>query len=136
MKLLITGSRHCEAYDYQFLLEAIKTHCGDQVTKILHGDALGADQLAHEYAKTHNIEIEIIRPDYAKYDGKRAPIIRNIELVDKADAVIAMYKYEVKGGTAFTASYAEKQGKLIACCYLDFPPNFQIPQTTYVQKKI
>ena len=38
---------------------------------------------------------------------------RNIYMVDKSDLVIAVFNGEKKGGTFYTLSYAEKQGKII-----------------------
>ncbi len=121
MKLLITGSRLCTQSDYAKLKAMIDTLRRDfQVEEILHGGAKGADQLAAQYALEHEIPTHVIKPDYKKYAPKQAPLIRNIELVDLCDFCVAMYKYEVKGGTAYTAKYADEHSKLIGRIYCDF----------------
>ncbi len=123
IKLLITGSRMCGRSDYSALEDYIDRYvCAEyNIVEILHGDAKGADQLAQEYALKYDIPTRIIKPDYNKYPPKQAPLIRNKELVDLCDYCIAMYKYEVKGGTAYTARYASDSGKLLGSIYQDFP---------------
>lgn len=98
MKLLITGSR---SYDnYEGLKTAIES-LASQPTEILHGGARGADQLAEQYAKAQGIPTTIIKPDYQKHNYKAAPLERNSELVQLADATLALYGKgrDRKGGT-------------------------------------
>ncbi len=120
MKLLITGSRNYT--DYNGLIEAIdeltmRLQIEDIMdctpTEILHGGAKGADQLAEKYAKMYNIKCTVIRPDYIKYNGTIAPLMRNTELVKKAECTIALYGEgrDGKGGTADTATKTKRAGK-------------------------
>lgn len=112
MKLLITGSRNFT--NYKALIEAIDTimiavSCAtgehEYIEEILHGGAIGADQLADRYAREHKIPCTIIRPDYATKGSKAAPLLRNTELVKLADCTLALYGVgrTGKGGTADTA---------------------------------
>ena len=75
---------------------------------IIHGGAQGADTLAGEWAKSHNIEVEefkVLQKDYDKY-GRAAPIHRNIDMLKSGlDCVIA---FPGKNGTAHMCSIAEK----------------------------
>jgi predicted Rossmann fold nucleotide-binding protein DprA/Smf involved in DNA uptake len=112
MKLLITGSRRATAQDYARLAAAIQKYA-PQATEILHGGAIGADQLADQYAQAQGLPVTVIRPDYAQWPAKVAPLKRNHQLVDLADGVIALYKDKRKGGTAYTAKLAQEAGKLL-----------------------
>jgi len=57
-----------------------------------------------------------ILPDYAKY-GKSAPLIRNKEIVDKSDLIIAFWNGESKG-TKYSIDYAKTKQKKI-CIILE-----------------
>ena len=61
MKLLITGSRRATAQDYAGLAEAIQKYA-PQASEILHGGAMGADQLAEQYARAQGLPVTVIRP--------------------------------------------------------------------------
>ena len=51
---------------------------------------------AAEYAKKKGITLTEFLPEYEKY-GKRAPLIRNLEIIDYADEVIAFWDGESHG---------------------------------------
>lgn len=78
---------------------------------IISGGAKGADTLARQFAYNHNVMF-IEYP--AKWDefGKRAGILRNMEMVEAADEVIAFWDGESRG-TEFTIKYAEEKGKAL-----------------------
>jgi hypothetical protein len=80
MITLIAGSR--DFNDYEYLKSRIP-----ECSKIISGGAKGADTLAEKYAKEFNIPIEIIRPEWDKF-GKKAGMIRNIEMIKKCDLAI------------------------------------------------
>lgn len=77
-------------------------------TMLISGGASGVDTLAETYAKTHRLPIRILRPNYALY-GKRAPLLRNQQIVECADLVIAVWD-GVSSGTAYTIDYAHERG--------------------------
>jgi len=79
---------------------------------IISGGANGVDKCAEDYAKCNNIPILIIKPDYQRYNAKNAPIIRNKEIVNRCDVLIAYWDGKSKG-TEFTIEYAKKQGKKV-----------------------
>ena len=113
MKLLITGSRRATEADYARLVAAIEKYAPG-VGEILHGGAEGADQLAGRYARENGLKETILRPDYQAHLPKLAPLVRNQELVKRADGVIAFYCGAQGGGTAYTAKLAQVAGKLLA----------------------
>jgi len=113
MKLLITGSRKFE--DYQALKEAIElveNKHNKKVNLIIHGGARGADTLAQHWAESNKIPTKVIRPDYKKYNGKIAPMIRNTDLVKLADVTLALYATDQRtGGTKDAADKTIKYNK-------------------------
>jgi hypothetical protein len=66
------------------------------ITKIITGDAKGADTLALKYAKTHNIEWKVIPADSKKH-GKKAGMLRNPDIVKDAELVVAFWDLESHG---------------------------------------
>ena len=82
MKLLIAGSRSIQDYD-------LAPYIPHAVDTIISGGAQGIDSLAEAYADEHKLSKYIIRPQYARY-GRAAPIKRNQEMVDMADAVLVI----------------------------------------------
>ena len=102
MKLLIAGSRSITNFD-------LTKYIPKETTLIISGGACGIDALAEEYADHHRLSKAMIRPNYALYK-KAAPLKRNEEPVDLADAVLIIWDGKSKG-TKFTADYSKKQGK-------------------------
>ena len=96
MKVMVVGSRG--------ITSDISQYIPKDATLIITGGAKGVDTLAEQYADEHNIPKLIVRPDYEKY-GKKAPIMRNHEMVDMADLVIAVWN-ERSRGTKDVIDYA------------------------------
>lgn len=109
MKLAIVGSR--EITDMSILLEGIsKVPAMDQVTEIVSGGAKGVDTLARQFAESRGLRCTEFLPDYARY-GRAATLVRNSQIVEYADLVLAI---PVKGGSRGTHDSmrkAEKVGK-------------------------
>lgn len=102
MKVAVIGSRSITAYSLEDIIPA-------ETTKIISGGARGVDALAREYAQARGIPCTEIRPDYARY-GKGAPLRRNLEIIARADLVIALWDGQ-STGTAYTISRCEAIGK-------------------------
>lgn len=104
MKLLITGSRNFDDYNaLKQTIEAIQKLQGEKITMLLHGGAIGADSLAQIWADENKVSTQIIKPDYKKYSGKIAPLMRNKELVKQTDCTLAFYTKNRTGGTWYTS---------------------------------
>lgn len=101
MRLAIIGSRSCPPIDIASYLPFVPDI-------IVNGGAKGADTYAKEYALERDIPIVEFLPDYGKY-GRKAPLIRNIQIVDNSDFVLAFWNGTSRG-TKFTIDYAEKRG--------------------------
>lgn len=102
MTLAIIGSRTLQ-------LASLQPYIPSCVTKIVSGGAKGIDQQAKEYAVSQHILYQEYLPEYEKY-GKAAPLKRNKQIVQAADAVIAFWDGKSRG-TKYTIDYAKRIGK-------------------------
>ena len=102
MKLLIVGSRSITNFD-------LLPYVSQQVDTIISGGANGVDSIAEKYADLHRLSKYIIRPRYDLY-GRAAPIRRNEQMVDMADAVLVIWDGK-SNGAKHTIGYAKKAGK-------------------------
>ncbi len=104
MKIAIIGSRNIKNIN-------MKTYIPSYVTEIISGGAKGVDFLAKDYAIANNIRYLEILPDYKRYK-KGAPLIRNIEIIESADEVIAFWD-GISKGTKFVINECEKRNKKV-----------------------
>ena len=101
MKIAIIGSRNITTADIGRYVSA-----GDE---IVSGGAVGVDRCAEEYAKANGLTLTVFLPQYERY-GRAAPIVRNKEIVDYSDKVVAFWDGSSKG-TLSVIKYAQKTGK-------------------------
>ena len=101
MKIAIIGSRGIVVKDP----EKYVPECDE----IVSGGARGVDSCAAEYAEKKGLKLTEFLPDYERY-GRAAPIVRNREIVDYADKIIAFWDGRSRG-TKFTLDYAKELGK-------------------------
>lgn len=105
MKIAIIGSRGLHVSD-------LENYLPKNLTEIVSGGAKGIDKDAETYAKANNIKMTVFLPQYERY-GRGAPIVRNKQIVDYADEVIAFWDGKSKG-TLSVIEYCTKQGKRIS----------------------
>jgi hypothetical protein len=109
MNICVNGSRGFQDYD---LLEAtLDELLKDTSPKFILGGAVGADSLAELYASRNSIPVTIIRPDWYRF-GKRAGILRNIEMIDQVEWLIAFWDGQSRG-TKQAIEYAKSKGKRV-----------------------
>jgi hypothetical protein len=104
MKVIIAGCRWFE--DYFTLVRAISESEFD-ITEIFSGNAQGVDSLGNQYAKMNNIPLRIFKAEWKKY-GKSAGPRRNQQMVDEADALIALWDFK-SIGTKDTITKAQQK---------------------------
>ena len=104
MKLLIVGSRSITNFD-------LSPYIPSDVDTVISGGAGGIDSLAEQYADLHRLSKYIFRPRYELY-GRAAPLKRNEQMVDMADAVLVIWDGRSKG-TQYTLEYTKKMNKPI-----------------------
>lgn len=101
MKTAVIGSR-----DITNLFD-LSPYLPEGTTEIVSGGARGVDTCARSYAQRNNIKLTEFLPDYATH-GKSAPHIRNDQIIDYADCVIAFWNKKSRG----TKSVIDKCKKL------------------------
>ena len=106
MKIAVIGSRTFDKYES---VVNILSKLG--VTEIISGGAKGADTLAERYAKEFDIPTKIFLPDWETY-GKKAGFMRNTQIIEECEMVVAFWDGESKG-TKDSLDKAEKLGKKV-----------------------
>lgn len=96
MKVAIVGSRNVHKMDKAFIFNRLPDAC----TAIISGGAAGVDSMAEQIAREKNIPFVAYKPNYQKH-GKKAPLIRNLQIIENADLVLAFWDFQSKG-TAHT----------------------------------
>ena len=128
MKLAIIGSRHLLTVNIEKELTKIPD-------TIVSGGAIGVDSCARDYARRHGLKLIEYFPDYQRYGGGHAPLVRNRLIVDECDCLLAFWggmtechpaceqlgfipqseflrsKSFTSRGTKYTIDYATKIGK-------------------------
>ena len=89
MKVAVVGSRN-------LTINNLGDYLPKDTTEIVSGGARGIDRCAREYAKSHNIKLTEFLPEYEKYGG-RAPLKRNLQIIDYADLVLAFWDGKFRG---------------------------------------
>lgn len=113
MKTIIAGSRGITDMGHLELAIARAQHVHYQlvITEVVSGGARGVDKLGEQWAAAHNVPLKVFPADWdAK--GKAAGHIRNIEMAEYADALIALWDGESRG-TQHMISTARKLGLVV-----------------------
>jgi predicted Rossmann fold nucleotide-binding protein DprA/Smf involved in DNA uptake len=108
MKVGIVGSRSFSNFG---ILQKIMTEHLKPGDIVVSGGASGTDSLAEEIAKTNGFKTHIYLPNWKIY-GKSAGFIRNKQIVDNSDYIIAMWNGSSKG-TKHSIDLAKSQGKTV-----------------------
>lgn len=104
VKVAIVGSRN-------LFIDNIDDYLPYGTDEIVSGGAKGVDSCACAYALSHGLKLTEFLPDYDTY-GKRAPLLRNLEIIDYADRVIAFWDGKSRG-TKFVIDNCVKKHKEI-----------------------
>lgn len=87
MRTIIAGSRGIVLFE---ILELAIKKAPFEVTTVISGGADGVDKMGENYAKKHKLPVEVFLPDWAKH-GKAAGPIRNRQMADNAEALLALW---------------------------------------------
>ena len=102
MKVAVIGSR-------SLYIQDLEKYLPENVTEIVSGGARGIDSCARAYAERNGIKLTEFLPEYDLY-GRTAPLKRNIQIIEYADEVVAIWDGK-SGGTAFVIRECRKRGK-------------------------
>lgn len=105
MKVGVVGSR--DFTDYTLLCKTLSNY---KISLIVSGGARGADTLATKFAEENNIPVKEFIPDWTI--GKHAGFLRNTEIVNESDIIIAFWDGASKG-TLDSIKKARKQKKVV-----------------------
>lgn len=119
MKLIIAGGRDfedktlaCKKFiEFCQFLNRDKLHKINPVTEIVSGTARGADKTGEWVAGFYSIPVAKFPADWDKH-GKRAGYLRNAEMADCADALLAFWDGKSKG-TKHMIDLATKKGLIV-----------------------
>lgn len=100
MRVAVVGSRTLHIEDWENYLPP-------DTDEIISGGAKGIDQSVRRYAHSHKIAFREFLPEYDKY-GKRAPLLRNISIIENADLVLAFWD-GVSRGTKFVIAECQSR---------------------------
>jgi len=120
MKLAIVGSRCYASLDQYNTFKRMIYGNADAflqlggITEIVSGGADGIDSFAEHFADENNIPKKIFYPKWELY-GKAAGHLRNKEIVDYCDYLIAFWDGQSKG-TKNSIDLASNQKKLLIIC--------------------
>lgn len=114
MKIIIAGGRDFK--DYNQLCE-VCDHILAQFKNVslVSGTARGADILGERYAKEHGYKVDRFPADWDKH-GKRAGYLRNKQMAEHSDGLIAFWDNKSKG-TKNMISEANKEALMIVVSY-------------------
>ncbi len=114
MKQLITivaGSRSIS--DKEIVENAINV-APFEISELVSGNANGVDKLGEEWANENGVDVErfpVTQSDYNE-KGKKAPLDRNEDMVEYADALIAVWDGN-SNGTKHIIEYANREGIVV-----------------------
>lgn len=86
------------------------------IDKIVSGGAKGADSLARRYAEENDIIMIEFLPDWDKY-GKAAGPIRNKEIIERSNYVVAFWNGKSRGTYSSIRLATKHQRKLMIVTY-------------------
>lgn len=107
MNVAIVGSR--EFGDLEQVVTFVNTL--PVGTVVVSGGARGVDSIAEAATKRRGLETCIFPADWTHY-GKAAGIRRNVEIVNKADVIVAFWDGRSRG-TEYTIELARVKGKVL-----------------------
>ena len=115
-RLIVAGSRDFD--DYHLLCRKLDKICRklDNIL-VISGGARGADKLGERWAFERGWSIRVYHPDYKKY-GKEAPFVRNTEMADDGQALVAFWNGS-SNGTKDMIKKARKAGLKVKIIHVE-----------------
>lgn len=107
MKTIVAGSRGWDNSSYIF--DILDLH--NEITEIVCGESQGPDSYGRIWGENRSIPISSFPAKWDKY-GKSAGILRNIDMGDHADQLIAFWNGKSRG-TKHMIDYMNKLNKKV-----------------------
>jgi hypothetical protein len=109
MRIVVAGGR--DFNNYALLKEKLDYYLQNLPKEniiIISGTAKGADSLGERYAAENGLKCERFPADWNKH-GKKAGILRNEDMANQSDALIAFYDGQSRG-TGHMIGYCKRKG--------------------------
>jgi lactate dehydrogenase-like 2-hydroxyacid dehydrogenase len=104
MKVIIAGSR--DVTDIGVVEMAIR-ESGFEITEVVSGCCRGVDKLGEKWANEHNIPVKRFPSDWHRL-GNSGGVVRNEEMAEHAEALIAIPFKKGKGGSRGTSDMIQR----------------------------
>jgi len=117
MTTIIAGGRDFSDREHLSMCLAEELRYGWHISRVVSGCARGADALGEDWAKTMHIAVDTFPADWNKH-GKSAGYIRNANMAEHAETLIAFWDGKSKG-TKHMIDLAIKQGLYVKVFYYD-----------------
>ena len=92
-RLIVAGDRTFG--NYGVVADAIEEQLGT-FDEIVSGGARGVDTLGEQWANNHGVKLTVFKAEWNKF-GKAAGVIRNRQMAEYADSLLAFLKPTSKG---------------------------------------
>jgi hypothetical protein len=112
VKLAVVGSRDYDPSRYWIVrneIQSIAYRVGWDNIELVSGGARGVDSMAAQAARHFDIPITVFPADWKRH-GRRAGMIRNAQIVEIADELLAFFGAERTPGTSDTVRRAAQKG--------------------------
>jgi hypothetical protein len=119
VRTIIAGSRHISQEETLRCIE--RTDWKDQITTVLCGCAIGPDTWGERWAEAHGIPVERFPANWSRFGYSAGPK-RNQQMVDHADALLAVWDGKSKG-TQDVIDRAVRAGLKVTCWKVLGPEN-------------
>lgn len=107
MKCIIAGSR--DGFTFNDVVKAVQeSGFTEEISEVVSGGAHGVDRFGEQWADYNAVNVKRFIPDWDGL-GKKAGHVRNREMGDYADALIALWDGK-SSGTKGMIEYAQKKG--------------------------
>lgn len=118
MRTIIAGWRGVSSYNIMLrAIDAIRPKW--MPTVVISGTAPGADRLGERWAIENGVPVERFPADWDRY-GKRAGYLRNEQMGDHAEALLALWDGNSRG-TKHMIDIANRKRLLIYVYRIDYP---------------
>ena len=96
MRTIVAGSRDFDDYDMlENTMNGFAKCISSEIT-VVSGTARGADRLGEMWAQKHDLRVRAFPADWNTY-GARAGYLRNVQMAEYAEALVAFWDGESKG---------------------------------------
>lgn len=118
LKVVIAGSRDFKVWSVN--LDQVVPASGFKICEVVSGNAAGGDMVGEQWAMKNGIALRRFYADWKKHGNGAGPI-RNGEMADYGDALIALWDGESRG-TAHMLSEMRRRGKPVYVHRFDLKP--------------